>query len=340
MRPSNLSQSTSTPAPWRVLLSVLLGLMALLALLPTVFGIAFVLPIMTSERVYMADAQQINPELDGKLVKIHFQHIYADGQQAQDEFFSLSNKGIALKREYTQTPGQRVHYHTVHEIKQCIHIAPRICAGAYALNAKSSDFWFSDRRFQQEIVPTSEYSVPQELQPYVKEVKDNELVLLTGDTGPAASQTASLTFNYVPSELKGDFYLVGRQVGNTLHVTQILLCEQEMHTHTRAAAPPAYPAFLKYAWLTILLSYAFMSFCVMCIYRLLCKDDKGSVRCALSLVFAAVSVLVALWFNFCYFLASASISVYIHSAWFPYASILVALLACWLYSRARRLRIK
>ena len=337
---NSTASTNTTPAPWRVFLSLFLGLAALIALIPTIFGIAITLPIMTSERVYRADAWELNPELDGKLVKVHFQHIYANGQQAQDESFNLRNKGIALKRAYMQAPGKRVQYHTVHQIKECVNTAPCICAGAYELKANPAELWFHDRCFKQELVPSAEYTIPQTLHPYVEEVKDTELVLRTGDTGPAASRTVSLTFTSVPAELKGDFYLVGRQSGNTLHVMQVLLSNEEMQTHTRAAAPPDYPQFLKYTWTTILLSFGFMSFCVMCIYRLLSTKAHYCGRCALSLVFAVVAVLLALWFNFIYFLANGTVTFLVQSAWYPYGSIGVAILACWLYSRARRQRVK
>ncbi len=327
-------------SPWRGVVSVLLAFVALLVMVPTVIGTGFLLQLMSRENVYQADAQMVNPALEGKWVKVHFKHIYADGVQAQDSLFGISNKGIALKRSLKTAPDSRVQYNTVHDIPCCTHVAPRIRAGAYELKAEP-ELWFYERAFQQAQVPATEYKLPEHLQQYVDAVHDHEIRILTGDTGPAAQRTVLLSFSFIPAELKGDFYLVGQQIGNTLHVSDVLLNAEEMQSHCKLGAPPeSYSLILKYGWGAVMVSYGFMVFCVMCICRLLLKNDNGSVRMSLAFVFAAITVSLALFFNAMALVCPGSPFVREMASWLPYASIGVAALACLLSLLSLRLRVK
>ena len=326
-------------SPWRGVVSVLLAFVALLVMVPTVIGTGFLLQLMSRETVYRAESHNVNPAFEGKWVKVHFKHIYTDGEQAQDALFGISNKGIALKRCFKADSHSRVQYNTVHDIPGCNFTAPRICGGSYELKV-APELWFHDRAFQQELVPTSEYKVPEQLEQYVDAVHDHEISILTGDTGPAAQRSVSLAFSYIPTDLKGDFYLVGQQIGNTLHVFDVLMNAKEMQTHCKLGAPPAYPHIMKFGWGAILLCCCFMSFCVMCIYRLLHKNDNGSTRISLSFVFAAITVSLALFFNVIAFLCPGSPFSREMASWLPYASIGVAALACFLFLLSLRLRVK
>ena len=81
-------------SPWRGVVSVLLAFVALLVMVPTVIGTGFLLQLMSRETVYRAEAHNVNPAFEGKWVKVHFKHIYTDGEQAQDALFGISNTSL------------------------------------------------------------------------------------------------------------------------------------------------------------------------------------------------------------------------------------------------------
>ena len=73
---------------------------------------------LSSEPVYEATPEQVNPALEGKLVRLRVSELVAEGGPVTDEAFGLSMENtIALRRLFQPTDGRiRVIYSGLHGI--------------------------------------------------------------------------------------------------------------------------------------------------------------------------------------------------------------------------------
>lgn len=196
---------------------LLLGLLAFSLFLVSVAGVTYTQFIFSSERVLPYDATVSLSEYNGKLIRLHVNEIIADGQGAADSLFGIENKGIAVCRKFhgSNQSHPRVCYHTVHGVRESAFVAPVLRSGDFVLKLNPSVFLHGD--FQLLPLSRQDYRMPESLKPYVLECSDSTVVLQTEEE-PAP--TVKMSLYYVPSPLKGDFYLVGRVVGNVLDITE------------------------------------------------------------------------------------------------------------------------
>lgn len=229
----------------RVIGVVLLLPVILYATLVCITGVTQYLSCVFSERVYEADAQYVDPALEGKLVSLYVDKIEAPrGQGAADTDFGVQDAGIAVFRYFVpaKVHGRiKVNYNNVHGVSDQVSIAPCVRAGEYELLAAPS-FWQYESAFELAKKHITPLSVPDALAPFVVEMRGSSVLLKTADTGPAASQFASLVFVGLPHEIKGEFVLIGRQRGNQLDMREPdcgLYHESSLQWHTHRYAVPS-----------------------------------------------------------------------------------------------------
>ena len=85
---------------------------------------------LSSEPVYETTPEQVNPALEGKLVKLRVTELVAEGGPLTDETFGLRMENtIALKRFYrTECSNGRFHviYNELHGIQKALILFPRL----------------------------------------------------------------------------------------------------------------------------------------------------------------------------------------------------------------------
>lgn len=154
---------------------------------------------LSTEPVYEATPELVNPALEGKLVKMRVTELVAEGGPVVDETFGLSKENaIALHRCFIhrEKPKRRiqVNYNELHGIREFWILAPQVKAGGYSLRARES-FW---------------------------EDFGEELINIEALTLPTMWETVDrIVFQYrwIPSPWRGVRHIVGRQHGNALDLT-------------------------------------------------------------------------------------------------------------------------
>ena len=154
---------------------------------------------LSTEPVYEATPELVNPALEGKLVKMRVTELVAEGGPLVDETFGLSKENaIALHRCFIhrEKPKRRIqgNYNELHGIREFWILAPQVKAGGYSLRARES-FW---EDFGEELINTEALTLPT-----VWETVDRIV----------------FQYRWIPSPWRGVRHIVGRQHGNALDLT-------------------------------------------------------------------------------------------------------------------------
>lgn len=173
---------------------------------------------LSSEPVYEVAPEQVNPELEGKLVKMRITELVAEGGPLTDETFGLSRENaIALYRFYRPQSRGRINtnYHALHGIQESWVLAPRVKAGAYTLRARKI-FW---EDLGGEYLNPDEMTLPAAWEGRVVSRTAHGITLRTDDTSNLAAPNADFRYMRIPSPWRGVRHMVGRQQGNVLDLT-------------------------------------------------------------------------------------------------------------------------
>jgi hypothetical protein len=174
---------------------------------------------LSSEPVYEATPEQVNPALEGKLVKMRVTELVAEGGPVVDEIFGLREENtIALNRYYLPECSEgrlRVYYKELHGIRKALILAPDVKAGAYSLRARDS-FW---EDLGGEYLNPDEMTLPAAWEGCVVSRTAHGITLRTDDTSNLATQYAEFKYMRIPSPWRGVRHMVGRQQGNVLDLT-------------------------------------------------------------------------------------------------------------------------
>lgn len=174
---------------------------------------------LSSEPVYEAIPEQVNPALEGKLVKMRVTELVAEGGPLTDETFGLRKENtLALNRYYLPECSEgrlRVYYKKLHGIRKALILAPDVKAGAYTLRARDS-FW---EDLGGEYLNPDEMTLPAAWEGRVVSRTAHGITLRTDDTSNLATQYAEFKYMRIPSPWRGVRHMVGRQQGNVLDLT-------------------------------------------------------------------------------------------------------------------------
>ncbi len=174
---------------------------------------------LSSEPVYEATPEQVDPALEGKLVKMRVTELVAEGGPVVDETFGLREENtIALRRWYLPECSQgrlRVYYKELHGIRKALILASDVKAGAYTLRARDS-FW---EDLGGEFLNPDEMTLPAAWEGRVVSRAAHGITLRTDDTSNLATQYAEFRYMRIPSPWRGVRHMVGRQQGNVLDLT-------------------------------------------------------------------------------------------------------------------------
>ena len=174
---------------------------------------------LSSEPVYEATPEQVNPALEGKLVKMRVTELVAEGGPVVDDIFGLQEENtIALNRYYLPECSERrlrVYYKELHGIRKALILAPDVKAGAYSLRARDS-FW---EDLGGEYLNSDEMTLPAAWEGRVVSRTAHGITLRTDDTSNLATQYAEFKYMRIPSPWRGVRHMVGRQQGNVLDLT-------------------------------------------------------------------------------------------------------------------------
>lgn len=175
---------------------------------------------LSSEPVYEATPELVNPSLEGKLVKMRVTELVAEGGPVVDETFGLSKENaIALHRCFIhrEKPKRRiqVNYNELHVIRESWILAPQVKAGGYSLRARES-FW---EDFGEELINTEALTLPTVWENSVVSRTPHDIILRTNDTSNLAVDRIVFQYRWIPSPWRGVRHIVGRQHGNALDLT-------------------------------------------------------------------------------------------------------------------------
>ena len=190
---------------------------------------------LSSEPVYEATPGQVNPALEGKLVKMRVTEIVADGGTLTDETFGLSMENtIALRRFFQPTKGRlQVSYGALHGIRKACFLAPVVKAGAYSLRARES-FW---GKLGGEYLNPDTLQLPSAWEENIVSRTKYAITLRTNDISNLATPHAVFRYERIASPWRGVLYMVGRQHGHELDITGdycgLISGEEEFQQRTR-----------------------------------------------------------------------------------------------------------
>ena len=222
----------------RVLLAIGAWATAVFSSIAAMILLVIVIHALSSERVYEISPEAVNPEMDGKLVRIHVSEIRAatideGGSPAVSPAFGLAEFNALWVRADFRDPKAatgRIKSDTyrIGPYREGISEAQPLYAGAYELRLPAHIMTgLSDERGDIAISPAS-VRLPDDLKARVVEVTDTHLVMKGNDHAPV-----HLYFSYQPSPLRTDLYMLGRQKGNCIEVQTLIRGQQEYEKHTR-----------------------------------------------------------------------------------------------------------
>ena len=199
--------------------AAVLAIVALCGILVAGFMYSDVAQSASSEPVYETTPGQVNPALDGKLVKMRVTELVAEGGPVVDEIFGLREENtIALNRYYRPEcfDGRlRVYYKELHGIRKALILASEVKAGAYSLRARDS-FWDD---LAGEYLNPDEMTLPAAWEGRVVFCTAHGITLRTDDTSNLATRYAEFRYRRIPSPWRGELHMVGRQQGKVLDLT-------------------------------------------------------------------------------------------------------------------------
>ena len=230
---------------------------------------------LSSEPVYEATPELVNPALEGKLVKMRVTELVAEGGPLVDETFGLSKENaIALHRCFIhrEKPKRRIqgNYNELHGIREFWILAPQVKAGGYSLRARES-FW---EDFGEELINTEALTLPT-----VWETVDRIV----------------FQYRWIPSPWRGVRHIVGRQHGNALDLTGegcgLIRGEQEYQQKTRIRSLAVIPMWEYCLW--VLGLQCVITLCLIPLVQML--QNRGLLRatCAAMILGILLCTLVA-----------------------------------------------
>lgn len=190
---------------------------------------------LSSEPVYEATPGQVNPALEGKLVRLRVSELVAEGGPVTDEAFGLSMENtIALRRFFEPTKGRlQVSYGALHGIRKACFLAPVVKAGAYSLRARES-FW---GELGGEYLNPDTLQLPSAWEENIVSRTKYAITLRTNDISNLATPHAVFRYERIASPWRGVLYMVGRQHGHELDITGdycgLIRGEEEFQQRTR-----------------------------------------------------------------------------------------------------------
>ena len=222
----------------RVLLAIAAWATAVICSIASMILLVIVIHALSSERVYEVSPGAVNPEMDGKLVRIHVSEIRAatideGGSPAVSPSFGLAEFNALWVRADFRDPKAATgsinsDTYRIGPYREGISQAHPLYAGAYELQLPDHIMTgLSDERGDIAISPSS-VRLPDDLKARVVEVTDTHLVMEGNDHAPV-----HLYFSYQPSPLRADLYMLGRQKGNCIEVQTLIRGQQEYEKHTR-----------------------------------------------------------------------------------------------------------
>lgn len=176
---------------------------------------------MSSEPVYEGTPEQVNPALEGKLVKMRVNELVAEGGPVVDETFGLCGENTIALRRFFQLPQHRgewrvrAHYHELHGVREASFVAPVVKAGAYTLRVRES---FCAELGGEYLNPDA-LTLPAAWENRVEASTKHGIILCTEDTANLASEHVVFRYIRIASPWRGVLYMVGRQCGNALDLT-------------------------------------------------------------------------------------------------------------------------
>ena len=216
---------------------MVLGLLGLLITLLAGSSYSDIAQSLSSEPVYEADPDQVNPAYEGRLVKMRVTELRAEGGPVADAHFGLLlDNCVMLHRYYETSKGKRfnVIYRALDGVHEAVITAPTVRAGAYQLIARDS-FW---KDLGGEFIPPGEIQLPAAWESRIIERTTCGTTLRTFDTSNLALPSVTLCFLQVPSPWQGLRFVVGRQKGSTLDLTEKhageIRGEEAFHRYTRS----------------------------------------------------------------------------------------------------------
>lgn len=245
---------------------------------------------LSSEPVYETSPEQVNPALEGKLVKMRVSELVAEGGPVTDEAFGLSMENtIALRRLFQPTDGRiRVIYSGLHGIRiQACFLAPVVKAGAYTLRARES-FW---GELGGEYLNPDTLQLPAEWEEHIVSRSKHDVTLRTNDTSNLATPHAVFQYERIVSPWRGELYMVGRQRGHGLDITGDYcgLIRGEAAYQQRTRLRSMLPEFLR----ILPGNLGAITLCLLPAMLLVLKNGWLRALCAASLLGILLSAVVA-----------------------------------------------
>ena len=249
---------------------------------------------LSSEPVYEATPEQVNPALEGKLVKMRVTELVAEGGPLTDETFGLRKENtIALHRYYLPLRKGRINvsYRELHGIRESWVLAPRVKAGAYTLRARKI-FW---ENLGGEYLNPDEMTLPAAWEGRVVSRTAHGITLRTDDTSNLAAPNADFRYMRIPSPWRGVRHIVGRQHGNALDLTGegcgLIRGEQEYQRKTRIRSLAVIPMWEYCLW--VLGLQCVITLCLIPLVQML--QNRGLLRatCAAMILGVLLCTLVA-----------------------------------------------
>ena len=244
---------------------------------------------LSSEPVYEATPGQVNPALEGKLVRLRVSELVAEGGPVTDEAFGLSMENtIALRRFFEPTKGRlQVSYGALHGIRKACFLAPVVKAGAYSLRARER-FW---GELGGEYLNPDTLQLPSAWEENIVSRTKYAITLRTNDISNLATPHAVFRYERIASPWRGVLYMVGRQHGHELDITGdycgLIRGEEEFQQRTRLR--PMMPEDLH--MLPALLGA--ITLCLLPVMLLVQKRGCLRALCAAALLGILLSALVA-----------------------------------------------
>jgi hypothetical protein len=282
---------------FKVLAALVLAMIALVGILIAGMAYSDTAQSLSSEPVYEATPEQVNPALEGKLVKMRVTELVAEGAPLVDETFGLSkSNAIALHRFYQQHCRGRVNvnYREVHGVRKSRVLAPQVKAGAYTLKADDA-FW---EDLGGDYINPDELTLPAAWEGHVISRTKHDITLRTNDTSNLAAPQAVFCYTWIPSPWRGVRHIVGRQKGNVLDITGDdcgLIRGEELYRQWSRKRPPMWNLMtsVQEFWLGMLALLGGITLCLLPGVLLIQKRGWLRATCVAALLGLLLSCMVA-----------------------------------------------
>lgn len=225
----------------RTLLAIGSWATAVFGSLIAVLLLVVVIHELTSERVYEVFSEAVNPEMEGKLVRIHVSEIRAatideGGSPACNPAFQLAVFDALWVKADIRPPKPatgsiKIDTYRIGSYREHITEAHPLYGGAYELRLPESIMAGISEEAGTVTIPPTRVQLPGDLQARLKEITETHMVMEGNDHAPV-----HLHFSYQPSPLRKDLYMMGRQKGNCIEVQTLIRGQKAYEQQTREHA--------------------------------------------------------------------------------------------------------